>query len=52
MQNMALLGALDRHRVIPGIGTEQFLLAMEDLMEGEKLENNIKIFTNNPHKAP
>lgn len=47
MQNTVVLAALDHHRIIPGIKTDQYLRAMGDLMEGHKLESNIEIFTNN-----
>ena len=44
MQNIVLLAAIDKHRLIPDIKTEHYIQAMEDLMEGRMLENNMKVF--------
>ena len=44
MQNIVLLATIDKHRLIPDIKTEHYIQAMEDLMEGSMLENNMKVF--------
>ena len=44
MQNMVVLAKIDRHRLIPGIGTGHFRQAMSDLMDGQMLENNMTVF--------
>ncbi len=44
MQNIVLLATIDKHRLIPDIKTEHYIQAMEDLMGGNMLENNMKVF--------
>jgi indolepyruvate ferredoxin oxidoreductase beta subunit len=44
MQNIAVLADIDRLELIPEINHENYLEAMMDLMEGKKLENNMKLF--------
>ena len=44
MQNIVLLANIDRYHLIPGIQTEHYIKAMEDLMEGNMLKNNMKLF--------
>lgn len=44
MQNIVLLANIDRHHLIPGVQTEHYIKAMEDLMEGNMLKNNMKLF--------
>jgi len=44
MQNIVVLARIDRHRLIPGVETEHYKMAMQDLMEGEMLSDNMKLF--------
>jgi len=44
MQNVVILGALDAYRLIPGIDTDSYEGAMQDLMTGKMLEGNLSIF--------
>ena len=44
MQNMALLGTVAKHRLIPGVTKENYNDALEDLMAGEMLRKNRVIF--------
>jgi len=44
MQNMAVLGDIVRHRLIPDVGRRHFRSAMNDLMAGKMLERNQAIF--------
>jgi indolepyruvate ferredoxin oxidoreductase, beta subunit len=43
MQNMAVLQRIDRGRLIPGIGSDHYRRAMEDLMTGALLEDNLAL---------
>lgn len=47
MQNMVLLGRIDGLGLLPGVGTKDYLAAMEDLMEGRMLEENRNVFDRN-----
>lgn len=40
MQNIAVLGRLTKHSLIPGLAKKHLLLAMEDLMPEKMLKNN------------
>ena len=51
MQNIVLLANIDRHHLISGIQTEHYIEAMEDLMEGKMLKNNMKLFENYSSQA-
>jgi indolepyruvate ferredoxin oxidoreductase beta subunit len=44
MQNIAVLARIDRHCLIPGVGSAHYRQAMEDLMDGTKLEKNMALF--------
>ena len=44
MQNMALLGAVSKHRLIPGVKKENYDDALEDLLTGEMLTKNRATF--------
>jgi indolepyruvate ferredoxin oxidoreductase beta subunit len=44
MQNMALLGTLARHQVIPGVDRAHYHQALADLLIGKMLEENAAIF--------
>jgi len=44
MQNMVLLANINKHHLVPEISTHHFVMAMEDLMEGKTLENNLTLF--------
>ena len=44
MQNMVVLANIDRHKLIPGIKKEHYYEAMKDLMQGNILEMNLKLF--------
>lgn len=47
MQNMVILGQIDRFKVIPGISRDHYISAMEDLMGESMLPENRKIFDRN-----
>jgi indolepyruvate ferredoxin oxidoreductase beta subunit len=44
MQNMVLLGHIDKLQLIPEIATQHYHRAMEDLMSGKMLESNVHVF--------
>lgn len=44
MQNMVLLSSINKHQLIPGIKTEHYREAIGDLLQGEILDNNLKLF--------
>ncbi len=44
MQNIVVLANIDRRHLIPGIQTEHYRQAMEDLLSGPVLENNLTLF--------
>jgi indolepyruvate ferredoxin oxidoreductase beta subunit len=44
MQNIAVLAVIDQKSLIPGIETRHFEAAMEDLMAGEMLAKNMRLF--------
>jgi indolepyruvate ferredoxin oxidoreductase beta subunit len=44
MQNMAVLGMIDRQRLVPGITTVHYREAMADLMDGPMLARNEAVF--------
>ncbi len=44
MQNMVLLGHIDKLNLVPGIATEHYCRAMADLLTGDMLERNAHIF--------
>ena len=44
MQNMAVLGVIARHRLIPGVALPHYRSAMDDLMTGDMLERNQALF--------
>jgi len=44
MQNMALLGTIAKHRLIPGVSKENYNTALGDLLSGEMLRKNRAIF--------
>jgi len=44
MQNMALLHLIDREQLIPGVKHEHYRQAMNDLLAGAMLENNLALF--------
>ena len=44
MQNIVLLAAIDKKNLVPAIETKDHIRAMEDLMEGRRLENNMRLF--------
>lgn len=43
-QNIVLLAGIDREKLIPGVSTEHYRKAMDDLMEGRMLEENMALF--------
>jgi indolepyruvate ferredoxin oxidoreductase beta subunit len=45
-QNMRVLRAIDRQALVPMVGQAHYLQAMEDLMTGEMLAANRKLFLN------
>lgn len=44
MQNMALLGTLAKNRLVPGVSTDHYGAALEDLLTGELLRKNRAVF--------
>lgn len=44
MQNVALLGAICRQGLIPGVGREHYEQAMDDLLQGRTLDLNLSLF--------
>jgi len=44
MQNIVVMANIDKLHLIPGIQTEHYRQAMEDLLSGPVLENNLKLF--------
>ncbi len=44
MQNIVVLAALDRLRLVPELKQDHLLQAMDDLMTGAMLENNLALF--------
>ena len=44
MQNMVLLAAICRNTLLPGVEKKHYQKAMEDLMEGDMLKNNMALF--------
>jgi len=44
MQNMALLGTISKHGIIPGLTKENYDNALNDLLSGEMLSKNRAIF--------
>ena len=44
MQNIAVLAAINKNKLIPGVTEDHYLQAMGDLMTGAMLDNNLKLF--------
>jgi Pyruvate/2-oxoacid:ferredoxin oxidoreductase gamma subunit len=44
MQNMALLGAVSKNALIPGVTKVHFDAALEDLLSGDMLKKNRAVF--------
>ena len=44
MQNIAVLAAINKNALVPGIKEEHFIKAMDDLMAGAMLEGNMNLF--------
>ncbi|MBI9032127.1 2-oxoacid:acceptor oxidoreductase family protein [bacterium] len=44
MQNVVVLGYISKHKLIPGISKENYLQAIKDLLKGDLLEENLKVF--------
>ena len=44
MQNMALLGTIAKHRVVPGVSEQNYGTALEDMLAGKMLNKNRAIF--------
>lgn len=44
MQNMALLGTIAKHKLVPGVKTVHYVAALKDLLPGPLLETNLDIF--------
>jgi indolepyruvate ferredoxin oxidoreductase beta subunit len=49
MQNMAVLGTIHKHQLVPGIAGDHYRKAMEDLLDGEILKRNLKLFEEVSH---
>jgi len=52
MQNMALLGSIANHSLIPGVSKENYDAALEDLLAGEMLKKNRAVFKAYASKTP
>jgi len=50
MQNITVLADIAILELVPGINHENYLKAMMDLMEGKKLEDNLKLFNSKSGK--
>ena len=44
MQNMALLGTVAKRKLVPGVEKDHFRVALEDLLTGDMLKNNLALF--------
>lgn len=44
MQNVVLLASIDKLNLIPDVETAHYLQAMDDLMTGKMLEDNVQLF--------
>jgi len=44
MQNMALVGTVSKHGLIPGVSKSDYAKALEDLLKGEMLTRNLDVF--------
>ena len=44
MQNVAVLGHISKHKLIPGIARKNYLQAITDLLKGTVLETNLQVF--------
>lgn len=44
MQNMVLLGAVAKNRLIPGVMPEHYVSALTDLLAGDMLKKNLAVF--------
>lgn len=44
MQNMALLGAIANHSLVPGVTAYHYTQALDDLLSGNLLESNLAVF--------
>ncbi len=44
MQNIAVLATISKNNLIPGIKTEHYKQAMNDLLQGSVLEKNLQLF--------
>jgi indolepyruvate ferredoxin oxidoreductase beta subunit len=44
MQNMALLGTMAKHELVPGVLKAHYLQALEDLLSNELLKRNLDVF--------
>lgn len=46
MQNIAVLSAVSRKGLVPGVRAEHYEQAMDDLLKGAALEANLQLFRN------
>lgn len=44
MQNMALLGTVAKHRLVPDVTVDHYRKALEDLLQGTLLDTNVDLF--------
>ncbi|WGS65147.1 2-oxoacid:acceptor oxidoreductase family protein [Marinitoga aeolica] len=44
MQNMAVLATMAKNKLIPNVEKEHYLLAVNDLLTGDVLKNNLELF--------
>lgn len=44
MQNVVLLAHMDRHHLVPGLTSAHYLQAMDDLLAGDMLKQNMALF--------
>jgi hypothetical protein len=46
MENMVVLKAISEHHLIPGVTLENYSQALQDLLAGKTLEENINLLQN------
>lgn len=44
MQNMALLGSIARHQLVPGVTSGDYQKALDDLLPPKMLDSNLRVF--------
>jgi indolepyruvate ferredoxin oxidoreductase beta subunit len=49
MQNMVVLGAIAKNRLVPDVTAGHYRRALEDLLQGDLLQQNLKVFEETYH---